>query len=114
MMDDGLFDPPQPFTFRRLQHEVGEWSRRNFPNNMPHHPLLGLTEEVGELAHSHLKLEQGIRGTESEHILGKMDAVGDILIYLADYCSRNNIDMQETIEHTWRMVQKRDWQKNRG
>ncbi len=100
--------------FRILQQEVGEWSRRNFPNNQPYHPLLGLVEEVGELSHSFLKSEQGIRGTNDEHHAAKIDAVGDILVYLADFCSRNDIDMQDTIETTWSMVQQRDWRKNKG
>jgi NTP pyrophosphatase (non-canonical NTP hydrolase) len=106
--------PTLDLTFGQLQEHVGEWSRRNFPNNQPYHPLLGLVEEVGELSHSFLKSEQGIRGTIEEHHAAKVDAVGDILVYLADFCSRNDIDMQDAIETTWGMVQKRDWQKNRG
>lgn len=105
--------PTYDLTFEQLQEQVGEWSRKNFPNAQPYHSLLGLIEEVGELSHAHLKNEQNIRGSEFEHYVEKIDAVGDILIYLADYCSRNNIDMQDTIEHTWNMVQKRDWQKNK-
>lgn len=95
-----------------FQVEVSMWSRKNFPNNKPHHPLLGLAEEVGELSHAHLKLEQGIRGVPAEHIAAKKDAVGDILIYLADYCDRNDIDMAECLQVTWDTVSKRDWTKN--
>jgi NTP pyrophosphatase (non-canonical NTP hydrolase) len=95
-----------------LQQRVGEWSRRNFDPQDPDDPLLGLTEELGELAHAHLKLKQGIRGTPVEHVLKKQDAVGDIMIYLADYCERNGLDMEVCVEHAWREVKKRDW-KNR-
>lgn len=98
-------------TFEQLQQEVREWADRNFPEAKPHMPLLGLTEEVGELAHAHLKLEQNIR-MEEDHLAGKFDAVGDVLVYLADYCGRNGIDMQDAIEHTWGKVKQRDWQAN--
>jgi NTP pyrophosphatase (non-canonical NTP hydrolase) len=104
----------EPLTFDVFEDEVALWSRQNFPNNMPYHPLLGLVEEVGELSHAFLKSEQGIRGTKEEHHAAMVDAVGDILVYLADFCSRNNIDMRDAIETTWTMVQKRDWRKNKG
>ncbi len=96
----------------QLQQEVEVWSRRNFPNNKPHHPLLGLTEEVGELSHAHLKMDQGIRGTKEEHIEAKKDAVGDIAIYLANYCVLNDIDMADVISNTWNKVKQRNWQAN--
>ena len=42
-----------------------------------------------------------------------IDAVGDILVYLSDFCSRNDIDLQDAIEVTWEQVKQRDWQKNK-
>jgi len=95
-----------------LQREVSEWSRRNFPGNLPHHPLLGVAEEVGELSHAHLKLEQGIRGDPAEHLSAKVDAVGDIVIYLADYCERNGFDLDTAVTIAWAEVSKRDWRKD--
>ncbi len=95
----------------QLQQEVATWSKHNFPYNEPHHPLLGLAEEVGELSHAHLKMEQGIRGTESEHMNAKYDAVGDIIIYLADYCFRNGIKLNLAVIQAWDEVKNRDWIK---
>lgn len=92
-----------PFT--TLCEQVGEWSRRNFgdqeskwleptplslyPDNTPacclqrlNHiaPLLGIIEEIGELATAcHLS---------SHDYAAARDAVGDIMIYLADYLVR--------------------------
>lgn len=106
--------PTYSLTFEQLQSQVKEWAEYNFPNATPYQPLLGLVEEVGELAHAHLKAEQGIRGTAEEHHAAKIDAVGDAIVYLADYCWRNNISMQDAIETTWHTVQQRDWQKHRG
>lgn len=113
LLDGGDSNNYTNMTFETLQTEVAEWANRNFPMAMPHHPLLGAQEEVGELSHAHLKQEQGIRGTFVEHQLAKIDAVADIVIYLADYCQRNGIDMNKSIETTWAKVKLRDWQKNK-
>ena len=79
-----------------------------------HRPLLGVCEEAGELCHAHLKAEQGIRGTQDEHLEAKKDAIGDIVIYLADYCSQQGIDLERSIENTWAKVKQRDWKQNPG
>ncbi len=96
-----------------FQQEVAEWGARNFPNALPHQPLLGVAEETGELSHAHLKAEQGIRGTAHEHHLAKCDAVGDIMVFLAHYCHLNGIDLQGEVVKTWTQVKQRDWQKNK-
>lgn len=92
-----------------FQEQVGEWVKKNFPNQHPYQPLLGLAEEVGELAHAHLKGEQGIRHTPEEIILLKEDAIGDILVFLANYCEANDLSLEECVEKTWNDVKKRDW-----
>lgn len=94
-----------------LQGEVHQWRTRNFPDN-PTHPLLGMVEELGELTHAHLKLEQEIRGDKSIHCAEKIDAIGDLVIYLADYCSQNRIALGAAVVKTWEQVQKRDWKKD--
>lgn len=95
----------------RLQTAQGRWVAHNFPNENPHSPLLGLTEEVGELAHAHLKREQKIRGTEAEHQAAAADAIGDIVIYLASYCNRNGYDLETCVGEAWVEVRDRDWKK---
>lgn len=70
-------------TLEKLQEEVHEWSLRNFPNNKPHHPLLGIVEECGELHDS-------ISKEEVE------DAIADCVIYMADYCARNGLKLTDT------------------
>lgn len=72
-------------------------------------PLLGVVEEVGELCHAHLKNEQGIRGTPEEWEAKKKDAIGDILIYLLDYATREGVDVEECLETAWAEVSARDW-----
>jgi NTP pyrophosphatase (non-canonical NTP hydrolase) len=99
----------EPLTFARLQSEQRSWVEHNFPGREPYYPLLGAVEELGELAHAHLKSLQGIRGTQEEHRASAADAVADTIIFLSDYCSAMGFDLQQIVEQTWAKVQKRDW-----
>jgi NTP pyrophosphatase (non-canonical NTP hydrolase) len=96
-------------TFKQLQEEQRPWVLKNFGGGRPHHSLLGAMEELGELAHAHLKAEQGIRGSREEHLEKAKDAVADVIIYLADYCSEMEFDLQDIVESTWAEVKTRDW-----
>lgn len=76
-----------------LKRDVGTWSEENFGIEQPYtYPLLGVAEEYGELITSVLKQLQGIDDSEKyEDRVGReaeMDAVGDIMVYLADVCAR--------------------------
>jgi NTP pyrophosphatase (non-canonical NTP hydrolase) len=106
-------------TLDEVQERVAQWSSRNFPREAPHggprsaiapeydvQALLGLVEEVGELAHAILKRSQGIRGVHDEAVA---DAIGDIVIYLADLCSRSGLSLAECVARAWREVERRDW-----
>lgn len=95
----------------RLQLDVADWSRKNFGTQQPYRPLLGVIEEIGELAHAQLKKEQGIRMNE-DHDAKARDAVGDIMIYLMNYCSERGFFIGECLDDAWREVSQRDWKKN--
>ncbi len=118
-------------TLKRIQLEQKEWSEHNFPGSASHCPLLGVGEEIGEFAevsasdrhvvelskalgrlnHSHLKKEQGIR-VNQDHAEEAMDAIGDILIYLGDYCNKKGYSMESILTSTWNQVRQRDWIKH--
>lgn len=98
---------------QQLQNEVGNWSLKNFgSNNFSYRQLLGAIEELGELAHAHLKNEQQIRVNQN-HLENKKDAIGDIVIYLLDYCHRENINFEKCIVDAWNIVKKRNWNNNK-
>jgi NTP pyrophosphatase (non-canonical NTP hydrolase) len=99
-------------TLKQIQEEVKVWEKKNFGDRPGWQPLLGLQEEVGELAHHYLKRAQGIRISE-DHNAGIADAVADIVIYLLDFCNTEGIDLEATLKATWQEVSKRDWTKNR-
>lgn len=93
----------------RMSDLLNSWRATNFPNAAPTDQLLGVQEEVGELAHHHLKDMQNIRGTHEEHVEGMRDAVGDILIYLQGYCHLSGWDMFQIYMETGAKIIKRDW-----
>lgn len=97
-----------------FQSEVGRWAERNFGATPSYRPLLGAVEEIGELAHAHLKKEQGIREGLERFEQDAADAIGDILVYLADYCARTGLSLQESVDKTWARVRQRDWKKYPG
>jgi len=67
----------------------------------------------GQLAHHHLKADQGIRGSKEKHeTLGKK-ALKDILLNLSSICSARDWDFEHIVmEETWAKVKRRDWKKN--
>lgn len=88
------------------------WRQRNFPNATAEMQLLGIMEEVGELAHAQLKGMQGIRHTPEEIRKMKEDAVADIAVYAMAYSGIEGIDYHAGLRRTWAKVEKRDWQKD--
>lgn len=78
-----------------------------------HHGALGAAEEIGELCHALLKLEQGIRGNgdRAKALRDMADAVADTIIFLSSLCNTFGLDLQETVWSTWRQVRTRDWRR---
>jgi hypothetical protein len=74
------------FTLKQLQEENKVWATHNFGNvnrTYAYHPLLGIIEELGEL-------EQALYDMYTSDI---WDAIGDVMIYMADYCNRMDLDL---------------------
>lgn len=70
-----------------------EWVRHNFPDapkHQPAHGTFGVMEEIGELAHAHLKEAQQIRMNE-DHVAKAQDAIGDTMIYLMGVMNHGNV-----------------------
>ena len=95
---------------REIQEKQKAWQEKNFGESPSYHSLLGISEEVGELCHAHLKEEQGIR-TDQDHLNEIKDALGDIFIFCCSYANARGIDLETVVEYTWEKVEKRDWKK---
>ncbi len=68
------------FNFSQLQLESKIWVKHNFGNRPPYQPVIGLSEEYGELL-------------AAQSIADIQDAVADITIFLTDLCNAVNLDM---------------------
>lgn len=99
------------FNLRDLQDELRPWQAHNFPGSPSWQSFVGISEEVGELGHAFLKKAQNIRGTAEEHNAAMVDAVADIIVYIADFCNKEDIDLQAAIEKTWGEVKLRKWRR---
>lgn len=102
-------------SLRQKQEEVLEWSTRNFgevPNTqipVRISSFLGMVEEMGEMAHAILKMSEGIRGSTAVHEAKMKDAIGDIIVFLLDFCGRNGLDAQNILHVVWERVKRRDF-----
>lgn len=96
-----------------MQDEIETWAQKNFPSSPSEHHLLVVAEELGELAHAHVKSRQGIR-MEEDHEKDKFDAVGDIVIALMAYCSSEGLSLRKALQKTWQEVKQREWKKEKS
>jgi len=122
-VDETLEESSTELDLRELQGQVHKWGKENFGLNISKingiilgslAPLIGMTEELGELNHAVLKYHQGIRGFNDEKYKAERDdALADILVYMCDFASREGVDLLSVLNDTWRkVVIKRDWKKN--
>jgi len=65
----------------------------------------------GQMVEEKAQLDYGTMDLITE-FAAKIDALGDLTIYLADYAHRNGIGLSAAVERTWHKVQQRDWQRD--
>lgn len=84
-----------------LQKEIFDWCMKNFSENktteqLINEQIVGMIEELGELAHGILKQEQQIRLNEN-HLEEIEDAIGDILVFGMNLLSLLDIDSSKIV-----------------
>jgi len=94
---------------KEIQAEIVEWREHNFPGNTAVQQFLGMVEELGEISHAILKGQQGIRGYSEDDTAEIQDGVGDLMIFLINFCDLNGWDTLEILQNTWDEVKQRDW-----
>lgn len=110
-------------TLPQLQLEIAMWADANFGQNFSkdqqavHHtrplgsipPFFGMVEELGELARVFGRCAQGRSEHGSYEAVkeAKEDALADLLIFMCDLASRENIDLLTVLNATWERVCKR-------
>jgi NTP pyrophosphatase (non-canonical NTP hydrolase) len=101
-----------PIQLDQFQSEVEEWAKLNFGPLNWRNALMGIAEENGELNHALLKREQGIRGGYDEHTAKAKDAVGDLVVFIANFCGGMGWSLDEIVGEVWAQVKQRDWKQN--
>jgi hypothetical protein len=101
--------PHSLVTLDQLQERIARWRNYNFPGHTAWEQLLGVVEEIGELAHSELKAMQGIRGSKDQHEAAAKDAVGDLVIFLMGYAQVRGWKISECVLAAWNEVKDRNW-----
>ena len=95
------------------QQKLNIWLDYNFPDTNSDQQLKGVMEELGELCHADLKAVQRIRGYTEDNATEEIkDAVGDIVIYLMNYCNTKGISFKDSVEMAYNTVICRNWIKD--
>ena len=94
-----------------LQDEVMAWVDYNFPGSTQGDtmPLLGVMKKVGQLSDSHIRTNEPHKHDPEKARELKKASIGDIVIYLADYCNQQGLDLDQCVEARWVEVRARDW-----
>ena len=71
--------------FIEMQKEQIAWSEKNFGKQPAHRPLLGIIEELAELS----------AAWDAKDKPEIIDAVGDVGVYMLDYCGKRGWAMQD-------------------
>jgi NTP pyrophosphatase (non-canonical NTP hydrolase) len=75
--------------------------------------LKNISKQLGVMAHSHLKSEQGIRGDSKKHDLTAQTAFGHLMVELQLICRRFEWDLRHVVEEVWARVRLRDFTQNK-
>jgi NTP pyrophosphatase (non-canonical NTP hydrolase) len=86
------------FTLTQLQEEHAPWVLKNFGQHPAWHPLLGMIEELGELAEAmNLMLHEPNSDNCEKHKCNIKDGLGDVIIFMSDFCNISGINLNDTI-----------------
>lgn len=89
------------------------WKQYNFGGTEVADMMLGMSEEVGEMAHWYLKGKQGIRGITTSQAKEKMaDAFADTVIFGIQAMSGIGLNAEDILEKVLVEVLARDWKNN--
>lgn len=83
------------WTLKTLQEEQKPWVLKNFGERPAWQPLLGIAEEMGELF-------QAFWIVDDAYAHEVKDALADIMIYMADFCTAMNFDLQKLYDDALR------------
>jgi len=76
--------------------------------------LKNVMRKIGDICRSDIKQIQGIRGYDDEQkvMFSLKDSIGDLTIFLINYCNLKKISFADCISLAYEQVISRDWKKN--
>ena len=102
----------------KYQQKLKTWQKEHFGDTPPEWLVVGMMEELGEMSHTMLKFDQGIREhreQSTEKFKTQLaDDFGDIVVYGMQVLSYYGIDAEEAMKTTFEHVLKRDWNSHRN
>lgn len=86
-------------TYSAIESDIVRWAeaRKIIPNSTPHAQLLKAFSEMGELADATMK-------NQREEIV---DAVGDVMVCLINYCALQDINLVDCMETAYDQIKNR-------
>ena len=86
-------------TYSDIEMKIIQWSeqRRIIPNSTPATQLLKAVSEMGELADATIKNDKD----------GILDAVGDVMVCLVNYCALQDINLVSCMEVAYDQIKNR-------
>lgn len=90
--------PPRDETLTRL---VGDFSYKVLEEIVP---ILHIVRQTGTITHEQVQ--------QFSNTSGLQFSIGNIILFLLDYCESRQWSLQEIVEQTWDSVQKRKWIEN--
>jgi NTP pyrophosphatase (non-canonical NTP hydrolase) len=86
-------------SYADIEMKIIQWSeaRRIIPNSSPETQLLKAMSELGELADATIKKDQE----------GVVDAVGDVMVCLINYCALQDLNLVDCMEVAYDQIKNR-------
>ena len=86
-------------TYAHIEMEIVQWSeaRKIIPNSTPAIQLLKAVSEMGELADATIKNDKD----------GILDAVGDVMVCLVNYCALQDINLVSCMQIAYDQIKNR-------
>ena len=93
------------FDLKTFQHELEARAERNIPRSATYQSLIGVFQEIGKLTRMQIE-DEGISDVPENRQAAKRQAIGDVIIYMARYCTAQGWSLAEIIYEAWQKTKR--------
>jgi hypothetical protein len=97
-------------TIKGLQAAVAEHIQAELQR--PHDPILRAQAELGSIAEAYQNMEAGEYGSPEHHLNNMVQAAAEVVLALTEFCARQELDLQDAVEHVWHKRRMKRWREN--